>query len=207
MGPQRPLANFGDPVFFILFLLPPWKEVVKLRWWHACTWLQNITSKQCSHWVGAYRQQTYLMLLLDVQSPDGEPGLESRDAGNIYYLHCTPLVLISWVGMGYPCLRSTTRYYPLGYPLSSYVRPPIQVQHTDEHTNSSRHHPLSKSQHTPLLRSPAVELTLNGIHNNFPQSYTTSSSPLIYAIQIQNKVPGTWSDWFSRVFFIIKNTT
>ena len=42
--------------------------------------------EQCSHWVGAYRQQTYLMLLLDVQSPDGEPGLESRDARNIYYL-------------------------------------------------------------------------------------------------------------------------
>ena len=182
-----------------------WKEVVKLRWWHACTWLQNITSKQCSHWVGAYRQQTYLMLLLDVQSPDGEPGLESRDAGNIYYLHCTPLVLISWVGMGYPCLRSTTRYYPLVYPLSSYVRPHIQVQHTDEHTNSSRHHPLSKSQHTPLLRSPAVELALNGIRNNFPQSYPTSSSPLIHAIHPKQSPRNLVV--FTRLFIIIKSTT
>ena len=38
--------------------------------------------EQCSHWVGVYR----LMLLLDVRSPRREPGLESRDAGNIYYL-------------------------------------------------------------------------------------------------------------------------
>ena len=28
MGPQRPLANFGDPVFFILFLLPPWGSLL-----------------------------------------------------------------------------------------------------------------------------------------------------------------------------------
>ena len=97
-------------------------------------------------------------------------------------LQCTSLVLISWVRMGYSCLRSTTRYYLLVHPLLNYVRPPIQLQHTDGHTDSSRHYPLSKSQHTPLLRSPAVELALNGIHNNFRQSYPTSSSPLIHAI-------------------------
>ena len=51
-------------------------------------------------------------------------------------LRCTPLVLISWVRMGYPCLRST-RNYLLVHPLSNYVRPPIQLQHTDEHTDSS----------------------------------------------------------------------
>ena len=31
MGPQRPLANFGDPVFFILFLLPPCYIVLPLN--------------------------------------------------------------------------------------------------------------------------------------------------------------------------------
>ena len=58
-----------------------------------------------------------------------------------------------------------------------------------------------------LLRSPAVELTLNGIHNNFPQSYTTSSSPLIYTIQIQNKTQEPGVTGFHASFFIIKNTT
>ena len=144
--------------------------------------------------------------------PDGEPGLESRDAGNIYYLQgytsTTVYAACAYLmdRMGYSCLRSTTRYYLLVHPLSNYVRLPIQLQHTDGHTDSSRHCPLSESQHTPLLRSPALELTLNGIHNNFSQSYPTSSSLLIYTIQIQNKVLGTWSDLFSRVFFIITNT-
>ena len=88
-------------------------------------------------------------------------------------LQCMPLVLISWVRMGYLCLRSTTRYYLLVHPLSNHICPPIQLQHTDEHTESSRHYPLPKSQHTPLLHNPscqqAVELALNGTHNNFSQ--------------------------------------
>ena len=160
--------------------------------------------EQCSHWVGVYR----FAIIRCTVPPTVSLAWSHICKGilEIPQLQCTPLVLISWIGMGYPCLRSTTGYYLLVHPLSNYVRPPIQLQHTDGHTDSSRHCPLSKSQHTPLLRSPALELTLNGIHNNFPQSYPTSSSPLIYAIQIQNKVLGTRSDWFSRVFFIITNT-
>ena len=183
-----------------------WKEVAKLRWWHPCTWLQNITSVPMNN--ALIGSVSIVMLLLDVRSPPTVSLWSHICKGilEIPQLQCTPLVLISWIGMGYPCLRSTTWYYLLVHPLSNYVRLPIQLQHTDGHTDSSRHCPLSKSQHTPLLRSPALELTLNGIHNNFSQSYPTSSSLLIYAIQIQNKVLGTWSDLFSRVFFIITNT-
>ena len=128
--------------------------------------------------------------------PDGEPGLESRDAGNIYYLHCTPLVLISWVGMGYPCLRSTIRYYLLVHPLSNYVCPPIQLQHTDEHTDSSWHYPLSSA--VPPSSSPSMVYTTTSPNHILPP-HTRHPDP--------KQAPGTWSDWFSRVFFIIKNTT
>ena len=92
--------------------------------------------------------------------------------GKFYY--CPPLLLISWVRTGYPCwtvwpmshLRSATMYYLLVHPS---VRPPIQLQHTDKHTESSRHYPLPKSQYTPLFRNPSRrELAINGTHNNFP---------------------------------------
>ena len=39
---------------------------------------------------------------------------------------------------------------------------------------------------------PAAELALNGTHNNSPQSHAIYWSPLVYAIQIQNKDIGTW---------------
>ena len=54
---------------------------------------------------------------------------------------------------------------------------------------------------SPLLRSPAVELTLNGIHNNFPQSYTTSS----YAPSRSKTSPRNleWLD-FTRLFLLLK---
>ena len=144
--------------------------------------------------------------------PDGEPGLESRDAGNIYYLQgysgdnkswlvLSTIVHSSCVSRG---LSVTTRYYLLVHPLSNHVRPPIQLQHTDEHTESSRHYPLHKSQHTPLLRNPscrpAVELTLNGTHNNFPQIICYL---LISARTLLVQEPGLkLSYWFLHVFFL-----
>ena len=81
--------------------------------------------------------------------------------GKFYY--CSPLLLIPWVRTGYPCwtvwpmshLGSTTGYYLLVHPLSNYVRLLNQLQHTDEHTEPSRHYPLPKSQYTPLLRNPS----------------------------------------------------
>ena len=48
------------------------------------------------------------------------------------------------------------------------VRPPIQLQHTDEHTESSRHYPLPKSQHTPLFCNPS--------RRALPQRYTQQLS-------------------------------
>ena len=44
-----------------------WKEVAKLRWWHPCTWLQNITSVPMNN--ALIGLVSIDMLLLDVRSP------------------------------------------------------------------------------------------------------------------------------------------
>ena len=177
-----------------------WKEVVKLRWWHACTWLQNITSKQCSHWVGVYRQQTYLMLLLDVRSPRrwARPGVQGRWEHILSTLYAACAYLVGWNGLSVFTLDD--KVLPFG---SSFIELCMSPYSITTYWRTYRFQ-LTLS---PLLRSPAVELTLNGIHSNFPQSYTTSSSPLIRAIQIQNKTQEPGVTGFHASFFIIKNTT
>ena len=120
------------------------------------------------------------LLLLDVRSPRrwAWPGVQGcREHILSTRVYRRQQVVVSFTIVHSSCvsrgLSVTTRYYLLVHPLSNHVRPPIQLQHTDEHTESSRHYSLPKSQHTPLLRNPscrqAVELALNGTHNNFLQ--------------------------------------
>ena len=150
---------------------------------------------------------SYAIIRCTVPGWWARPGAQGCWEHILSTLYATCAYLVGWNGLSVFTLddKVTTRYYPLVYPLSSYVHPPIQVQHTDEHTNSSQHHPLSKSQHTPLLCSPAIELALNGIRNNFPQSYPTSSSPLIHAIHPKQSPRNLVV--FTRLFIIIKSTT
>ena len=156
-----------------------WKEVVKLRWWHACTWLQNITLGRCLSTTNI----SYAIIRCTVAptvSPawsQGMPGtyIIYKGIQGIPLLQCTSLVLISWVRMGYPCLRSTTRYYLLVHPLSNYVHPPIQLQQTDEHTDSSWHYILAG----PPSSSPSTVYTTTSPNHILPphlHSYTPSRS-------------------------------
>ena len=54
--------------------------------------------EQCSHWVGAYRQQTYLMLLLDVRSPRrwARLGVKGCREHILSTLYATCAYLVGW---------------------------------------------------------------------------------------------------------------
>ena len=161
-----------------------WKEVVKLRWWHACTWLQNITSKQCSHWAGAYQQQTYLMLLLDVRfhRRSARPGVQGCREHILSTLYATCAYLVGWNGLSVFTLNNKVLHFG----------------------SSSIELCTSPYTTTTYWRTYRFQLTLSPL---LPQSYTTSSSPLIRAIQIQNKSQEPGVAGFHASFFIIKSIT
>ena len=119
---------------------------------------------------------------------------ETRDAGNLYYLKGHTRDTAKYAYMQQVGVSSTTvhrsclsrglervirvelcgqcRIYArrqVVHLSSNYVRPPTQLQHTDEHTKSSRHHPLPKSQYTPLFRNPSRRAR--------PQRYTQQLPP------------------------------
>ena len=92
------------------------KEVAKLRWWHPCTWLQNTTSVLMNN--ALIGSVSIVMLLLDVRSPPTVSLWSHICKGilEIPQLQCTPLVLISWIGMGirvYARRQGTTFWFIL----------------------------------------------------------------------------------------------
>ena len=105
-------------------------------------------------------------------------------------LQCTPLVLISWAIRVYARRQGTTFWFILYRTM--YV-PPFNY-------NILTNIPI------PVDIIPSPPQSRRRAH---PQRYTQQLPPIIYHLLISahtrhpdpKQAPGTWSDWFSRVFF------
>ena len=140
-------------------------------------------------------------MIVDVRSPRrwARPGVQGRWEHILSTLYATCAYLVDWNGLSVFTLDDSDKVLPFGSSFIELCTSPIQLQHTDEHTDSSWHYPLSSA--VPPSSSPSTVYTTTSPNHILPPHLRS------YAPSIQNKPQEPGVTGFHTSFFIIKNTT